>query len=777
MIFHKTLLIVLSFLSISYASTVDGYILDAKTSEPLPNCNIQVQNTLRGAISNNEGYFILNMENDAEITLLFQYIGYETAVITIHSTSQNKPLTIRLKPQTLNSEVIYVYGNQYSKVEQLILKASEAKRSRMNLLKSFQCESYSKTTLSGQKDSSKHFYGLIYESYSNIIWNKPDYIYETVLSQKTTANMPKSIHVFGNKSFPNLNLDNIPFGNKKIVGPTSPDAIHYYRYEIADTLYQDQNRIFKIKIWPKRNDKPLMSGFIYLVDVLYVITEVDLRLNENCNYDFFENIHIRQKYLSIGDSIFLPYFSKQTSDWVISFPAYPRLKYSKTTFRENYQINNSELENYYGENNIKILNTVQYDAIPMHIPPLTTAEQKGYIQLDSLISNNMALNFFTRSVKSMDLFRQLKKLPIGDLSDFYRFNKVEGNYLGGSFHSKKRISPFELKAAFGYGFNDKKEKYEISAGLNRKIKKTHFAVYAAYFNKIKTRELNVELPISYNTFYSLLSSFDYFDYYYSKGYSLQLNVTPKPFWFTGAISLQENKNAHTHMKTGLFDNGAFNKNITINEGKISSLNLSAKYSNAMYKETFTTKSILKRKNYFETAIHYEKSLNIAGNAFNYHFIHLLLYAKMNTYSNGTLDIKFEAGMGGAALPLQKYFELESGFSGYERFKTFRTLDLNAFVGNKKLALFTEHNFQNSLFRLSKIPYIESLDYDILFITNYGWAGNQSFSSLKTGDFYGEIGFGVGRIFKLFKLEFLWPITKIKKAKPFMLSLKFTEIEF
>jgi hypothetical protein len=58
MIFHKTLLIVLSFLSISYASTVDGYILDAKTSEPLPNCNIQVQNTLRGAISNNEGYYL-----------------------------------------------------------------------------------------------------------------------------------------------------------------------------------------------------------------------------------------------------------------------------------------------------------------------------------------------------------------------------------------------------------------------------------------------------------------------------------------------------------------------------------------------------------------------------------------------------------------------------------------------------------------------------------------------------------------------------------------------
>jgi len=179
---------------------------------------------------------------------------------------------------------------------------------------------------------------------------------------------------------------------------------------------------------------------------------------------------------------------------------------------------------------------------------------------------------------------------------------------------------------------------------------------------------------------------------------------------------------------------------------------------------------------FEAEVNYESSINIINTDYTYRYINFLLYSQINTYSNGFLDLKFELGIGSSSLPIQKYFELESGFSGYDRFKTFRTLDLNSFVGNKKIALFIEHNFHNSLFQLSHIPYIKDLKYDLFAIFNSGWAGNSNLSSLVSNDFYSEFGFGIGRIFNILRFEFIWQSRKVLNSTPFMFTIKLSDFE-
>lgn len=772
----KALLLLFALLGSPLQSqSVNGRVFDKETKAALANCNISILGDSRGAVTNENGFYSIELPKGKH-SLLFQYIGYRSDTIKVYLKKHSVTRDIALQKQILAAEDIVVYADVYSEAEQLILRAAREKKKYLKKLHNYSCKSYVKSAVFRRSNPVNLKYGLLMEFYSRVFWNAPDDYYEIIESQRQSANLPKAINIFSGNTFLNINADRIVLGQKTIVGPTAPDAIKYYHYQIIDTLFQDKERIFKLEIRPKENSAPLMKGVLYLVDKKYVIQKIDVHLNRQCNYGFFRNIHIIQQYSMEQNRLYLPYYSLSAGDWVLDIPKYPKLRYRKESFREDYRINNPANEKYAGQTKIIYENKQPFWAVPMNIPPLTVSEKKGYAQIDSIVKHRPLVSFMTKAVKLLDYYSFIKSQPIGDLSDFYRFNKAEGSFVGFAINSKRLMNFFRFYCAFGRGLSDRKNKYKLKFAYN--FRRRSFAVDAAFkqFNTIASREDNTELPVWLNSVNSLVNSFDYFDYYYTKGRTVSFGVNSSPVYLNTALFQEEHTKTKNLIYRGLWGEHSFIPAMRTDEGFYKGLRILFNYSTAGYRQTALSTELLLSRSYTEISYFYETAVQRWGSSAGFKRQQLHVYVHQSMFYNAFLDLQFTIAGASAHLPLQRYFELESGFSGYDRFKTFRTLRLNAFTGLRKITLFGEYNFHNTLFRWSRLPYIRTMPLDLVLIFNRGWAGNDRWAHLRWNRFYSEAGFGLGRLFSILKLEFLWGLGGRHGGKNFVFSVKMSEIE-
>ncbi len=95
---------------------IRGRVIDDKTLGSIPYVNIGVLKGERGTVSDEQGYFILNLtlaENDA--ILRFSFIGYESYDISVSEIIQtcSTHCEIRLVPKVLEMQKVVVYPRKY----------------------------------------------------------------------------------------------------------------------------------------------------------------------------------------------------------------------------------------------------------------------------------------------------------------------------------------------------------------------------------------------------------------------------------------------------------------------------------------------------------------------------------------------------------------------------------------------------------------------------------------------------------------------------------------
>ncbi|MFQ6611258.1 MAG: DUF5686 family protein, partial [Fidelibacterota bacterium] len=516
----KQLLILFGLYAIGFGQTIHGRVVDSITQVPLGNCNISIQGTTRGTASNSEGFYSLRLPSGTYV-LKFEYLGYNSFIKTIQLDKEPVNLTVSLVPSMIQLEPITVFSDEKSAVELLILKASRIK-GKSQFIKNYVCHSYTKTSYRSALDPNS--FGGILETYSELYYNSPDTWHEELLSQRQTSNFPQSVNFVSGNTFLDVNADRIEIGGNTLIGPTAPDAIEHYTFSIQDTLFQDNNRIFKIHFTPKNNNQPAMAGELYLADKYFLINHIDADLNSFCNYDLFENIHILQKYKALNDSIYVPNYSLRECDFALEFPGAPKIRTVKENYRENYQVNIPQNQISPIENTVVISQNIPFKSIPMLIPPLTIEEEMAYLQIDSLVTHNYRMKILTRIFKFVDLYSKFNSKPVGDISDFIRFNRVEGLFAGLAYNSKNRWESSMLKVGAGYGISDERFKYFVINSMAYQI--SIFRIQAALhsYDRIATIESQDDIPLLANSMNSLLRNFDYYDYYFVKGNRLNFQL-------------------------------------------------------------------------------------------------------------------------------------------------------------------------------------------------------------------------------------------------------------
>ena len=113
----KLLLFFVICLSLSLAQTysIFGIVLDSETEEPIGNVNVYLYNSDIGTSTDNEGYFILSLNNQSEknVTLNIGMIGYEEQSIQLDLSKTEIDLDkILLKTQLLELETIHIHSHE-----------------------------------------------------------------------------------------------------------------------------------------------------------------------------------------------------------------------------------------------------------------------------------------------------------------------------------------------------------------------------------------------------------------------------------------------------------------------------------------------------------------------------------------------------------------------------------------------------------------------------------------------------------------------------------------
>ena len=109
------------------AQSITGHVYDEK-NEPLPFATIQIIDSDQGAVSNQEGYYSLNLK-PGNYKFRFQYVGYHTKDTTIQLLTSNiRILNIKLNRASFTLPTVEVNGKDedpaYTIMRRAIGKAS-----------------------------------------------------------------------------------------------------------------------------------------------------------------------------------------------------------------------------------------------------------------------------------------------------------------------------------------------------------------------------------------------------------------------------------------------------------------------------------------------------------------------------------------------------------------------------------------------------------------------------------------------------------------------------
>ena len=107
-------IILLGLPDCGFSQNISGRVVDSDTQMPLPYVNIGVVYGDRGTVSDEEGYFSLDLTGaDSAATLRFSFIGYEPHDMSVSEARGQGEQKIRLHPKVLELKEVVVFAREY----------------------------------------------------------------------------------------------------------------------------------------------------------------------------------------------------------------------------------------------------------------------------------------------------------------------------------------------------------------------------------------------------------------------------------------------------------------------------------------------------------------------------------------------------------------------------------------------------------------------------------------------------------------------------------------
>jgi len=561
--------------------------------------------------------------------------------------------------------------------------------------------------------------------------------------------------------------------DKKFVSPISDNGDDYYRYKVVDTQYVNSRRLFHLIFTPKRKGQSTFEGDCWVHDTTFAIQKMNLRLSEDANINFVQQLSLIQEFSLVNDSIWF----LDKDKFVVDVSPLGKNKTGfigrKTTTYRNVVINDSSVTNELAKN--KIIEETLFEpgartradsfwANNRH-EELSKNEKAVYVMVDTLLKMPIfhkyvnVVNFL--STGYLDVY---KKYQIGPWFNWIYSDVLEGLRLrfdlGTNRYFNKKVI---LHGYLAYGFADQKLKEEADAlyVINKNPRLTLFAMYKndldfgqQYYDEISSDNIfalafrKANIPIKF--IHIQQKKLELFKEWHS-GFSVTLTGDNKIYDPLMNLPPKELYPSSTGEALNTFE---------------ASIKFRFAYLEKFFENNFFRTSL--GSDYPIVSFKYTRGISgVLNSSYNYNKISASIsdYKKIPPF--GTLYYNVFGGKTFQTLPFP-FLDIAPGNEIYYYNQyAFSLMNKYQYLSDQYIGVNIEHNIGNGLFRF--IPFTRKLKFRQFWTAKALW-GNLSDANLQlntspdhvfqtlNGKTYLELGTGIDNIFKFFRLDFVWRVS-------------------
>lgn len=519
----------LLFSALQVKSQIKGSVKDSNNNE-LAAVSIHIEDTYIGTITNESGEFYLDLRGSSNQVLVFQYLGYKTQKIVLTPEKRSSPIHIKLEEENIELKTV-VIDKKDNPANEIIRNAIANRKENAEPSSKFQADFYSRgifkikeapKKIMGQKfdafdeilDSTRS--GILYlsETVSRITYQKPDKLKEVIVASKVSGN--DRGFSFNNAASADFDFyDNyIPF-QINVVSPIADNAFAYYKYKMEGSFFNENNvQINRIKVIPKRNNEPVMEGYLYIVEDSWALYAVDLSVRgDQIQMPGLTTLHLKQNFSYNRSNKFWTK-NTQTLDFtagMLGINMSGRFTYvysnyvlnpvfdKKTFTREilSFEENANKKDNLYWEKFRPVPLTAEESADYLKKDQLQT-RKKSKTYLDSIDAKNNKFHF-TDPISGYSYKNSFKNWRVNyqGLITGLSFNTVQGWTINTAVEYMKREEETrtysQFKTYFNYGLaEDRFRAYAAFAKKFSNISKSELRISAGS----KVSQFNGDNPIS-----------------------------------------------------------------------------------------------------------------------------------------------------------------------------------------------------------------------------------------------------------------------------------------
>lgn len=785
---------------------ISGYVFDEQNIS-VAYANVFFKGSTEGTITDENGRFYLESDNTWD-TVNVSFLGYDTLEVPLtQKVNYNLKFILKEGASQLN-EVVIVTGKQSKKASEnpaIAILKKIWERKRQNGLRQFDQYQYNKyekvefdlNTIDSSLIKSKLFRGMEFvfnqvdtskvtgKTYLPIFINEASSV---VYGDNTIKKEKEDLKGNKNSGFSNNQIiidfvgdlysdfdvyDNyLKFFDKSFVSPISRTGINTYNYVLSDSAYIDNKWCYNIIYYPRRKNELTFKGDFWVNDSTFAIKEINMQASKSANINWVKEIYIEQEFEVLNDSVFLIKRDYMMSDFALNKKEKSRGVYGKrTTLFDNYQFNTPKEEKFYSQEVYSFEEDIYNrddDFWEQNRMETLSQDEKGvYKMLDTLKTVKKFKRLYNVGSILASGYVEFPSINFdyGPIFSTFGFNEVEGVRVrtgGRTYFGPNDL--WRLEGFVAYGFRDNKFKYGISGkwlidkknrliisgGNRRDVEQTgasltnstdvlgrslaSSAVFTTAPNdkltNINLTTLSVEIEPLRNVIFRLTGSYRTLE---SASSTFSLDYV-NPESSTGVSSeIKQYENA--------FSISYYPKR------KMTGYGVERRTANDDYASLF--------------ALVTRGDKSILNSSFDYTKVQASYIQPWALGGFGRLTTTVEVGKTFGEVPLGLLSVVPGNQSYFSIYNTFSQLDFYEFVTDTYTSLHLEHNFNGRFF--SRIPFLRKYNLREIVGIRGVWGdisqGNRDLNAsgltylAPTDKVYYEYSFGVGNIFKVFRLDF------------------------
>lgn len=770
--YFSGLIIFLSVQTYSQVTTIVGKVYDKETHKPIPGVRVTVANTNRGTYTSSTGFFRLTNVSPWN-KIQFRSIGYKPYTMVLDNNYLDT-LKIFLTPSPIKIGEVEAIGD--IEVNDIIKRALEKKQENLKKLRILQAKVYSKlylqiggifddieTNFNGssigakisttnekerKRDSllAQFFQEIIAETFSNVFIDYEKNIkYSEITERRQTANFPKEANILVFNEFLSFYEEKVQIFSTEFVAPLAKNCFDYYQYELLGKELFGDLFVYTIRIKPKTNLFPLFEGIIKILEKNYNLLELDLVPSQKSSIDFLDSLKYSQKFTAMNDSIWQPSFLEVKGK--INIQIVKGIFDLTFNFRAVSIVSNAIINQPLPDS---VLYKVEREKIAVS-PKADSTKEEFWTQNSLVETSDYELSVYRKIdslSKQVDTIQNKIKRNfdwgINILSENIGtgFNRVTGYSLGLSPFLKFRNFSIEFNPFYSFG----KKKFYFSTDF-KYSPNSHSKLMLSIFSYISPSTLDKKMPTFLNSIFAYFFHWDYYDYYFRKGYRFEYSLWENRFSdffnFRTYFEHSEQSSLSKINTKSLFSKTDWRINPSIDEGEFNLFSLETSFGNLPLGFGFSVN---------ENRIKYRFNFQVIAGTKNNKQLFGIFYPSFlikvpilfTGYEPMALSLLFEGGYSTLQTPIQNSFRMPNFFG----LGNFYTAPTGTFGGNRFYALHLQCDFSDLLWRAIGLPLINKRGISLLLSGSVGYFENfpkKENSYKPTEKLYSEFGFGLSRI--------------------------------